>query len=386
MIVRNLILFIGLSCAISYSYGQKLVEVSFVSDINKRTYGQVLIRLDKNLGVSFGELFLDANDFKNLFSVFVGDRVGLSPAITGSYFVADSHLVFQPKYPPPPGITYTASFNGAYFNTLIGKELLREKYAETLQFPENPVNTTTKIKGIYPNIDKVPSNLLKIYLYFSAPMGLENPYQFLSLEDGFGNSIQEPFVVIPEGLWDPERKRLTILIHPGRVKRGVGPNLVMGSVLQEGNDYTLRVDKNWSDWNGAKLQSSFEYSFSVGASDRNKININTWKLSLPEASSKDTLAIAFGESLDPALALRMVSVIDPLGNPVQGNISVDNASSYWYLLPKSAWIKGAYQLKINKDLEDLAGNTLGGVFDRVVLGDGREEVVKDNYQYLKFKL
>ena len=42
------------------------------------------------------------------------------------------------------------------------------------------------------------------------------------------------WIGINQELWDPGMQRLTLLLDPGRIKRGVGPNLEAGLALERG--------------------------------------------------------------------------------------------------------------------------------------------------------
>ena len=62
-----------------------------------------------------------------------------------------------------------------------------------------------------------------------------------------------PFVELEQELWNRDQTRLTLLFDPGRIKRGVKPNVDMGPVLLEGHRYTLVIDRDLKDANGAPL-------------------------------------------------------------------------------------------------------------------------------------
>ena len=49
---------------------------------------------------------------------------------------------------------------------------------------------------------------------------------------------------------------------------------------------------------------------------------------------------------------------------VKGSIKLENKETTWTFYPLESWQSGNYSLKINRRLEDIAGNNLYGVFDR----------------------
>ena len=57
------------------------------------------------------------------------------------------------------------------------------------------------------------------------------------------------FLEGPE-LWDGERRRLTLLLDPGRIKRGLVPNQETGYPLIEGVPVVVRIDTAFRDAEG----------------------------------------------------------------------------------------------------------------------------------------
>ncbi|NIP93248.1 MAG: hypothetical protein GWO24_07240, partial [Akkermansiaceae bacterium] len=82
----------------------------------------------------------------------------------------------------------------------------------------------TTVTHVAPGADVLPFNLLKFYLHFSAPMTRGRAYQHITLRHHDGQPVADPFLELPEELWNPEMTRLTILLDPGRIKRGLLPN------------------------------------------------------------------------------------------------------------------------------------------------------------------
>lgn len=54
-------------------------------------------------------------------------------------------------------------------------------------------------------------------------------------------------LAMPDGLWDPEGRRLTLFLHPGRIKRGVAMHEALGLALRPGRRYRLVVDREAED-------------------------------------------------------------------------------------------------------------------------------------------
>jgi hypothetical protein len=67
---------------------------------------------------------------------------------------------------------------------------------------------------------------------------------------------------------------------------------------------------------------------------------------------------------------RVLAIHDANGHPVPGEIAVEDEETSWRLTPDRPWTAGGYRVSVSKDLEDLAGNSIGrpfevDVFDKV---------------------
>jgi hypothetical protein len=221
----------------------------------------------------------------------------------------------------------------------------------------------TVASQIYPSADVLPENLLKFYLTFSAPMSRGRSYDHVQLLDAQGKIVELPFLELDEELWNPEMTRFTLLIDPGRIKRGVLPLEQIGPSLEKGKSYTLVVSRAWRDGNGQPLAADFRKNFRVVAADRAPIDPQNWKLETPASASREPLAIGFGESLDYALAQRVIAVVTASGAVIKGTVALTEQERLWKFRPEQPWQAGAYQLLIETTLEDLAGNNIGKPFE-----------------------
>ena len=85
-------------------------------------------------------------------------------------------------------------------------------------------------------------------------------YKHISLIRADGSRVPSAFLNLSWNFWDVGQQRLTVLLDPGRIKRGVGPNLKAGPPLAENEAYTLRVvwiaRRAWTDTSGS-LREAF---------------------------------------------------------------------------------------------------------------------------------
>jgi len=161
---------------------------------------------------------------------------------------------------------------------------------------------------------------------------------------------------------DPSRRRLTLIFHPGRIKRGVGPNREMGPPLRAGETFRLVVDRQLRDFGGEPLQASFEKELRVVAADRSSPDPHSWRVTLPEDAA-GSLVLELGEPLDQALLERMISIEDASGRRVLGELVIGDAGTRVSFRPDAAWRPGRYPIVVSPALEDLAGNRIDRLFD-----------------------
>jgi hypothetical protein len=164
---------------------------------------------------------------------------------------------------------------------------------------------------------------------------------------------------MPPELWDRGRRRLTVLLEPGRIKRGLQPNVLAGPPLREGDTVTLVVESGLRDAGGAELVDGARRSYRVGAPIRSRIDPHRWHVRWPESPSSP-LVVRFDRPLDRALALRCLRVMDADGHPVPGLATLDDAARVWEFTP--GWT--VRSIRVDVRLEDLAGNSVRRVFDR----------------------
>jgi hypothetical protein len=286
-------------------------------------------------------------------NLYVGD--GDVPPVLGSFVKDGADVVFRPRFEVPKNVASRVVVNGRTFLFPAEKQV-QEK--------------TTFVERVHPTGDEIPANQLKFYVQFSAPMHPGDAWENLQLLDGNGKVIDLAFLEIDQELWDRDGRRLTVLFDPGRIKRGVLPRDEVGAALETGKSYTLVARANWRDAHRIPLKQEFRKTFKVVAEDRTAIDPAKWKISTPTAGSREPLAIGFGESLDSALALRLITI------DVPGQAQLGPGEREWRYVPDQPWRPAAFDIVIDTALEDLAGNKVGrpfdvDTFDRITVRSGR---------------
>lgn len=327
-------------------------------DPNSKNFGQIFSpELTSEVLDQLKPSSFTFDEWSRFFSVRVSEDA--RPTF-GSYRVQDNQIVFTPRFLPDPNIQYLLTFSYESLSKLIETNTSNSVVSTKIQF--NSLNSlATHVIGLTPGKDSIPDNLLRVYLHFSGPMGFENPYSYIKLLDEEERLVEDAFVELPEGLWNEDRTRLTILFHPGRVKRGVGPNMKQGAILQEGKSYALQISKEWPDANGNRLGQSFEKSIVAKESVRSKMKIKDWKV---EATCNDSCRVVIypDHLVDAEMTLRYLELMDSNNLPVaievlprvNGTIELKSSS----ILPDRK-----YRLFIDPRLEDVCGNTFLNSFD-----------------------
>jgi len=290
-----------------------------------------------------------AGGWPSVLSVYAGTETGVP--MLGSYSVESGRLVFRPRYPLAPGVLYRAVF----------RQPGRPAIDRIFSGPTQSVVSATRVEHVYPSADVLPSNNLRLYVYFSAPMSRGEVAYRLHILDRTGKELKD--VLLPgQELWDRNNQRLTMTFDPGRIKRGLESNSKMGPPIAEGERYTLVIDRGWLDARGMSLADSYRKEFRGGAAVRVPPDPKQWRVTAPRAGTSSPLVVDFGRSMNYPLLQRMLQVVGPAGNLI-GTIDVAQNERVWRFTPKAPWASGRYRLLIDAGLEDTAGNRIGEPFD-----------------------
>ena len=281
-----------------------------------------------------------------MFRVYAGE--GDVQPMLGSYEVRDHELAFHPRFPMAPGVRYRAIFEAieAHFDGA-----------------PNPTNPLTRVDRIYPSTDVLPSNALRLYLYFSAPMSRGEAWTHIHLIDADRNQpVEIPFLELEQELWDQNNQRLTVLFDPGRIKRGLVPTTTIGPAIVEGKNYRLVIDRDWHDARGVPLVEGFEKAFRGGPSRRLPAAPKTWRITAPPSGVTQPLVISFPTPMDYVLLQRMIGIFNDRGE-IPGQITIGENETQWRFTPNKPWQSGDYRVTADNTLEDISGNHLDRPFD-----------------------
>jgi hypothetical protein len=312
----------------------------------------------------FSAAQISNDDWYSIFSVYTNQayQKNIEQPIAGKYEWNGDELFFKPAYAFAAGETYHAVFRPTKFfeRTGIKCELLCEKSEIAFSVP-GVIHPNSTIESVFPESVVLPQNLLRMHIYFSAPMMPGNAYEHITLMREDGTKVQKAFLVLDQELWDADRKRFTLLFDPGRIKRDLKSNIDLGMALEEGEKYTLVIDSAWRDIHGNALSKNFSKTFFVSAAVRSKVSVQNWKVEAPRAGSLGNIVVSFDRPMDQVLAIKRVIVRNSLG-VVSGSAEIIN-DSLWKFTPDHPWVKGDYVIVASPILEDVAGNNLMNAFD-----------------------
>jgi hypothetical protein len=278
------------------------------------------------------------------------------PAMGGRLVVDGADLCFVPRFGFVDDTSYVVTIDGPTTDATATPVRLHR------QGPERAASTD--VLGIYPSAASVPRNLLRLYIWFSAPMSEGSAAEHLRLTDDSGSMIRNALLPNENELWDAEHRRLTVLLDPARIKQGLATHRAIGYPLRSGAAVRLVVDEGFRDARGIRLRRPGEREYRVGADERRHVDPLAWALTAPPANTADPLRVGFDRPLDHGLLARCLRVVGPDGLPVDGSVEIGPEERSWRLIPRRNWLPGTNRLLVDPGLEDLAGNSVARVFDR----------------------
>jgi hypothetical protein len=272
------------------------------------------------------------------------------PPMAGRLERDGADLCFVPRFAFLDGTSYTVTVDGTSAAVLVRPR------------PGRP--SVTEVTGIRPTAAEVPVNLLRFYVWFSAPMSEGYAAGQVRLARDDGSIIAGALLPAEHELWDASRRRLTVLLDPARIKRGLPGHQEAGYPLRPGEPFRLVIGDGFRDAQGLPLRAPAERRYEVGGEERRHVDPVTWELAVPAAGTREPLRVTFGRPLDHGLLARCLHVRGPGSKLIDGSAQIGPGEQSWQLVPGWAWATAVHQLVVEPVLEDLAGNSVSRVFDR----------------------
>jgi hypothetical protein len=279
--------------------------------------------------------------------------------VAGDYIVAPETLEFRPRFPFDRGQPYKVRFDPKKLPAPRESPVIET----TVALPAPEAKPSTVVTAITPSSDTWPENLLRFYVHFSAPMSRRGAIGFVSLEDEKSQKLSDVFLEVNANLWNEDDTRFTVLFDPGRVKRGILPNVKLGRAIRDRGRYTIVIDPAWRDATGQPLKEGYRREVRVGLPIELPLTPADWRVTAPSSGTRDPLTVTFPWALDYALLQNTISVQSPGDHVVRGAISLEANETRWIFTPTSPWQPGRHQLRVLTLLEDPSGNQVGRAFE-----------------------
>ncbi len=223
------------------------------------------------------------------------------------------------------------------------------------------------ITEIFPLSDSIPRNILYFHMRFNNSMQPDKlAFERVGIYDDNGNKFERLWR--ERSYWLDDNKLLVIMVHPGRVKRGIDLEIP----YEDGKDYEFRVSGEFMDVYGHPVKQSLTKKFHVIEEDYEIPIIDYDNFEVPEVGTENGLRITFKDPMDHASIVEGVWIKDSEGTQVDGRFLYQSDSDFSFI-PDSKWKAGRYELIFDKIVSDLAANRLNRPFEM----DDPSEVYED---------
>ncbi len=314
-------------------------------------------------------LELDAHQISQplneLLQVFVGspdDCCQGRRAISGNYTLTGNTLTFTPSFGFIEGQAYTVYLSSP--RQVVGDSCGQSCVLREFVLEPSTEKIVARVAAVLPSGPVIPENTLRFYVYFTVPMAANRSVEFIDLVDSAGRVDSEAFMSFKQELWSEDRKRLTVLMDPGRIKRGVAQHERLGPALEEGQSYLFVVKGNWPSANGKQVTPRYEQPFKVASALRTVPEVANWRVDAPSEKSRQPLTIRFDRPFDFESVKSHLAVFTEDGTEVVGEASLTQQEQLWQFVPANPWNGTQVLLSVDKRLEDVAGNNLHELLDR----------------------
>jgi hypothetical protein len=215
---------------------------------------------------------------------------------------------------------------------------------------------------ISPEAEVLPANTLRFYIHFPRPAEAHFDRDQLRLLNEEEQVARDPFLVLSQELWSPDGCRLTVLMEPGRIKRGLGADPTHKPALVVGRTYNLAI---------TALGQTVRRTFRVSDPVLEGVDETRWRLVSPAVGSLDPVVVYFDRVMDAALCEDEIGVLTVSGEVVQTSVSLAPDGTTAQIVPSHPWNVGEHRLVLSERLEDVCGNRLGEALDHDLSRGGR---------------
>lgn len=300
--------------------------------------------------------------WETMSGLFVINNGSLAATAIGcQYTFANDTLYYTPLQPLGANMQFAAIH-------IVGGDTIQTEYTT----PATPKDVSVPaVAGIYPLADTVPANILMFHVTFTKPMVEDvQTYKQIKLLDEKG--VEKQMVWRHKSNWADDGKHLVLMLHPGRVKRGIHYFEKEDKLFEEGKRYTLVITSVLRDRDNKPLEKEFTKTFVVAATDRQIPTFKQQQLPAPKSGTQQPLEIIFGDRMDYGTMQIGLEVKDNKGNKVEGFVHPIN-DKVWAFVPAKPWLPAEHKLLLNTYVTDLSGNHLTRRFEEENVEDMKQQ-------------
>lgn len=224
--------------------------------------------------------------------------------------------------------------------------------------------------SISPQANVLPANVLRFYVHFPTPGEAHFDRDKLWLLNDEEQIVRDAFLVFSQELWSVDGRRLTVLMEPGRIKRGLGMDPAHDPALVVGRSYTLVL---------LALGQTVRHTFRVSDPVLEAVEETCWHIVSPIVGSLDPAVVHFDRVMDAALCEDELGVWASSGKSVQTRVSLAPDGTAVQLFPSRPWSAGEHSLVVSERFEDVCGNRLGEALDHDLNAGGRPRTGMINF-------
>jgi hypothetical protein len=215
---------------------------------------------------------------------------------------------------------------------------------------------------IFPTSYGIPANVLRFHVFFSSPMRRGFAHDLVQLEEDDGREWPALLRLDAE-LWNRRHTVLTLLVHPGRLKSGIGAAHDRRFPFLNGKRYRLVIRAGWPSQRGSRLERAAEKRFRAGPPQVTQLQGSDVRLTIPPAGSTDWLKVRFDRPLDWAHLRRAIAVLGSRDELLPGQRAVRDSEREWWFRPSAPWSSAGHRLLVDHRLEDSCGNAFERPFE-----------------------
>ena len=237
--------------------------------------------------------------------------------------------------------------------------------------PNRPVATFHAMPiRVSPRAQVLPANTLRFYIHFPRPGEAHFDRDQLWLLNAEEQVVPDPFLILSQELWSVDGRRLTVLMEPERIKRGLGADPAHAPALVVGRTYSLVV---------TALGQTARHIFRVSDPMLEAMDETGWHIVSPTVGSLDPIVMHFDRVMDTALCEDEIAVLSPSAEVVQTRVSLAPDGTVAQLIPSHLWRPGEHRHVVYERFEDVCGNRLGEAPDHDLSAGGRPRAGMINF-------